>query len=158
VYRCFLAQSLFTALTTDLHTVNPNHVHLTQSLSSSTVIINKTCRGRSHHALQNPSRGCTNSLQGLVNPNYHPLSDQNRLGGVPSNLISSLPSQLDVSTSLNMDPDLSHHLILYRSLYPAKSKTDDHSRTPLEINFNWIIHHIQDQTRAQTEFSIPSSP
>jgi hypothetical protein len=134
VYRCFLAQSLFTALTTDLHTVRPNHVPLTQSLSSSTVIINKTCRGKSHHAPQNPSRGCTNSLQGLVNPNYHPLSDQNRLGVVPSNLISSLLSQLEISTNSDLAPYWSHHLILHRSLYPAKSKILDQSRKHLEID------------------------
>jgi hypothetical protein len=58
VYRCFLAQSPFTALTTNLQTVRPNHVYLTHSLSSS-VINNQTCRGKSHHPFQNPSRGYT---------------------------------------------------------------------------------------------------
>ena len=134
VYPCFLAQSLFTALTTNLHTVRPNHVHLTQSLSSPTVFKTQTCRGKSHHPLENPSRGCTNSLQGLVNPKYYPLSDPKRLGAVPSNLISSLPSRLDMSTSLGLAPYWSHHLIMYRSRHPAKSKINDHSRILLEID------------------------
>jgi hypothetical protein len=137
VYRCLLTQSLFTALTTDYHTMRPNHVHCTCSLSSS-VINNQVCRGPYHHLLQNPSHGCVNSLRGLVNPDYHIRSDSHRPDRGPSDPIISLPSRSNTFMASSPRPESPQQLLSYRPLNSTEFKINNHRWIHLEINMNRI--------------------
>jgi hypothetical protein len=149
LYCCFPAQSLFTALTTDSHTMRPDHVHRTRSLSLLSVVNIQVCRGPYHHLLRDRSHGCINSLRGLENPKYLIVSNSRRPGLVPSNLIISLPNRSNTFMPPSTRPESPQQLLSYRPLTSTDFKINNYRRMHLEINMNRIPCRAQDRRSLQ---------